>query len=124
MTSERGVCQHPSPSAVVGGVVADFVKYTLEDGEEVLFESAETDLVTLHRGGKPEVADGGRLEARLGAIAKTAQQVAGAMREKLEPDELAVELGVKIAGELNLWFFAKNQAEATISVTLTWKKGS
>jgi hypothetical protein len=39
-------------------VVAEFVRFTLMDGSEVLFESAESDLVALH-GGPPEVRDGG-----------------------------------------------------------------
>ena len=46
------------PSADVGGVMADFVKYQLEDGSEVFFESAEASLVSL-RGGPADVEDGG-----------------------------------------------------------------
>ena len=45
------------PTALVeglGGVMAEFVRFTLDDGSEVLFESAESDLVALH-GGAPEV---------------------------------------------------------------------
>ena len=45
------------------------------------------------------------------------------MRSSLAADELALELGVKVAGELNAWFFARNQAEAMIKVTATWKTG-
>ena len=102
--------------------MADFVRYTLADGTEVLFESAEADLVSLHRGGAPSTRDGGPLADRLTGIARTAGLVAAQVRDELGPDELSVELGVKVAGELNLWFFAKNQAEATITVTATWKR--
>jgi hypothetical protein len=101
--------------------VADLVEYTLDDGSTVLFESAEANLVALH-GGDPEVKDGGRLTERLSSIAKTAGEVAAAMRDHIGPDELALELGVKVAGEVNAWFFAKHQGEATIKVTLTWTK--
>jgi hypothetical protein len=101
--------------------MADFVEYEPDDGSRVLFESAEASLVSLH-GGDPDVKDGGRLGDRLSSIAKTAGQVAAAMRQGVDPDELALELGVKVAGEVNAWFFAKQQAEATIKVTLTWKK--
>ena len=38
--------------------MAEFVRFALDDGSEVLFESAESDLVTLH-GGPPEARDGG-----------------------------------------------------------------
>lgn len=102
--------------------MADLVEYTLEDGTTVLFEAAEADLVSTH-GGRFSKETGGPLADRISGIAKTAQQVAASMRSALEPDELAVELGVKVAGELNAWFFARNQAEATIKVTATWKKG-
>jgi hypothetical protein len=39
--------------------VAEFVRYQLEDGSEVYFEAAESDLVSL-RGGEAEVTDAGR----------------------------------------------------------------
>ena len=41
-----------------GGVVAEFVRFTLDDGSEVVFESAESDLVRLHGGHQPDVRDG------------------------------------------------------------------
>jgi hypothetical protein len=44
--------------------MAEFVRFTLDDGSEVLFESAESDLVALH-GGPPDVRDGGKLTAQL-----------------------------------------------------------
>jgi hypothetical protein len=111
----------PSGQSRDGDVVADLVEYTLDDGSTVLFESAEADLVSLH-GGDPDVVEGGRLSDRLSSIAKTAGQVASALREQVAPQELSLELGVKIAGEVNAWFFAKQQHEATIKVTLTWKR--
>jgi Trypsin-co-occurring domain 1 len=101
--------------------MADLVEYELDDGSRVLFESAEASLVSLH-GGDPDIKEGGPLADRLSSIAKTAGQVAAAMREKVGPDELALELGVKVAGEVNAWFFARAQSEATIKITLTWKK--
>jgi hypothetical protein len=101
--------------------MADLVEYELDDGSKVLFESVEASLVRLH-GGDPDVKEGGRLGDRLSAIAKTARQVAATMRESVGPEELTLELGVKVAGEVNAWFFARQQAEATIKVTLTWKK--
>jgi hypothetical protein len=93
-------------------VVAEFVRYTLDDGSQAVFESAESDLVEL-RGGQPDVIDGGQLQARLEAVAGAAQQVAVPLRS-----------GLKVSGEVNWWFFAKNQAEGTIKVTLTWKSES
>jgi hypothetical protein len=99
--------------------MAEFVKFTLDDGSEVFFESAESDLVEMH-GGEPQVVDGGRLQTRLAAVAAAAEQVAGSLRERLAPDEISLEFGLKVSGEVNWWFFAKNQAEGTIKVTLKW----
>jgi hypothetical protein len=98
--------------------MAEFVRFTLDDGSEVLFESAESDLVALH-GGPPEVRDGGKLTARLQGVAEAAEEVAGSLRARLVPDEVSLEFGLKVSGSVK-WFFAKAQGEGTIKVTLTW----
>src|SRR5579859_2867746 len=89
------------------------------DGSEVLFESAESDLVALHGGGQPEVRDGGRLTARLQEVAEAAEEVAGSLWSRLVPDEVSLEFGLKVSGGVN-WCFAKAQSEGTIKVTLKW----
>jgi hypothetical protein len=103
-------------------VVAEFVRFTLDDGSQVLFESAESDLVALH-GGAPEVRDGGKLTARLQQVAEAAEEVAGSLRARLVPDEVSLEFGLKVSGGVN-WFFAKAQGEGTIKVTLKWTGNS
>lgn len=105
------------------GDVADFVKYQLDDGSEVFFESAEASLVSL-RGGQADVVDAGRLGDRLSNIAAAADQVSRGLRERLAPDEIELEFGVKISGEVDWWFFAKTSGEASINVTLTWRKSA
>jgi len=102
--------------------MAEFVRFTLDDGSEVLFESAESDLVALH-GGPPDVRDGGKLTARLQGVAEAAEEVAGSLRARLVPDEVSLEFGLKVSGGVN-WFFAKAQGEGTIKVTLTWAGNS
>ena len=102
----------------MGGVVAEFVRFTLDDGSEVMFESAESDLVALH-GGPPDVCDGGKLTARLQGVAEAAEEVAGSLRARLVPDEVSLEFGLKVSGGVN-WFFAKAQGEGTIKVTVKW----
>lgn len=101
--------------------MAQFVKFVLDDGSEVFFESAESDLVALHSG-EVDVADGGRLHARLESVAEAASEVAESLRSRVTPDGVALEFGVKVAGEVNWWFFAKSHAEGTIKVTLTWQR--
>lgn len=99
--------------------MAEFVRFTLDDGSVVIFESAESDLVAQH-GGTPEVRDGGRLTARLHGVAEAAEQVAGSLRARLVPDEVCLEFGLKVSGEMNWWFFAKAATEGTIKVILKW----
>ncbi len=99
--------------------MAEYVRYTLDDGSVVVFESAESSLVAMH-GGEPEVLEGGKLAGRLAGVAEAAQQVAGSLRSRLTPDEVSLEFGLKVSGEMNWWFFAKAQSESTIKVTLTW----
>jgi hypothetical protein len=101
--------------------MADFVKYELDDGSEVYFESAEASLVSL-RGGDAEVTDAGKLGDRLSHIAAAAEQVSKELRKRLAPEEIALQFGVKMSGEVGWWFFAKASGEASINVTLTWKK--
>jgi hypothetical protein len=102
--------------------MAEFVRFTLDDGSTVLFESAESDLVALH-GDAPEVRDGGKLTARLQEVAEAAEEVAGSLRARLAPDEVSMEFGLKVSGGVN-WFFAKAQGEGTITVTLKWAGNS
>ena len=102
--------------------MAEFVRFTLDDGSQVLFESAESDLVALH-GGVPDVRDGGKLTARLQEVAEAAEEVAGSLRARLVPDEVSLEFGLQVSGGMN-WFFAKAQTQGTIKVTLTWAGNS
>ncbi len=106
------------PEAAWGCAVAEFVRFTLDDGSEVMFESAESDLVAQH-GGPPEVSEGGRLTERLQGAAEAAEQVAGSLRSRLAPDEVSLEFGLKVSGAVN-WFFAKSAGEGTIKVTVKW----
>jgi hypothetical protein len=71
-----------------GALMAEFVRFELDDGSQVLFETAESDLVTSH-GGEPDVAEGGRLRARLTAVATAAEEIAESLRSRLAPDEVA-----------------------------------
>ena len=101
--------------------MAEFVRFTLDDGSEVLFESAESDLVAMH-GGPPDVFDGGKLTARLQGVAEAAEEVAGSLRSRMAPTggPQPGRLGAaKVSGGVN-WFFAKAQGEGTIKVTVKW----
>jgi len=100
--------------------MAQFVSYTLENGSRVYFESAEASLVSL-RGGKPDVEDAGQLGDRLNNIAAVADEISHGLRQRLGPDEIELNFGVKVSGAVNWWFFARTSGEAAIGVKLTWK---
>jgi hypothetical protein len=99
--------------------VADFVTVVFEDGTEVAFQSAEADLVQ-PRGGGPVVERYEHAMTGLTALADGAHGLARTFREKVRPDELQLEIGVGLSGEVG-WFFAKSELEATLKLTLTWK---
>lgn len=99
--------------------MADFVTVVFEDGAEVMFQSAEGDLVNPH-GGAPVIE---RYEASmdaLGALARSTQQMAAKFAQATKPDEIALEIGIGLSGEVG-WFFAKSEMEASLKLTLTWK---
>jgi hypothetical protein len=113
------------------GSVAEFVKVPVEGrpGDDndpgegsavVLFETAESDLVSLHRGGRPDVEElaedaGGRLAA----IADAAEQVYRSVADRLHPDRVELELSVGLSGEVG-WFVAKSSATGGLKLKLSW----
>lgn len=101
--------------------MADLVRYELDGDTAVFFEASEGSLVELRGGGEPDVAEGGPLGERLQQVARAAEEAATSLRSRLNPDEITLEFGVKVAGEVNLWFFSKTKGEGNIAVTLTWK---
>jgi hypothetical protein len=99
--------------------MADFVTVTFEDGTEVMFQLAESDLVRQH-GGVPVVERYEAAMTGLNALAKAAGGLSRSFRQTVQPSELQLEIGVGVSGEVG-WFFAKSEVEATIKLTLTWK---
>jgi hypothetical protein len=102
--------------------VSDFVEVTLDDGSQVLFQTAESNLVKNH-GGIPDIEKATAAMGRIKAIALATENVCKSFREKLAPDELKMEIGIGLSGEVG-WFFAKSEMEASMKVTITWKSGS
>jgi hypothetical protein len=102
--------------------------FVLGDGTEVIFE---VDQAPVRPGPKPA----GRLDEAAATVAasfersvenvqKTAATLVSKLREGMpeEPDELAVEFGIKASGEINGFIIAKAGAEASFKVSLKWKK--
>src|SRR4051794_10725263 len=100
--------------------MADYVAIVLEDGTEVLFQSAEGDLVQSH-GGESDIERYEEAMTGLQALAAGAGRLSRTFRDHVNPDELQLEIGVGLSGEVG-WFFAKTELEATIKLTLTWRR--
>lgn len=65
--------------------------------------------------------DGGELEQRVAPIALAAEILSRGLRKKLGPDEVELNLGIKVSGKMSWWFIASTAGEAAITVTLRWK---
>jgi len=101
--------------------VAAFVKYELDDGSVILFETEESDLVSSYSGGD-DTSSQGKLDERFRGIAKTAQQLLRSTRVVLtDVDEVTLTFGVKVSTDVG-FVFAKAKFEGAIDVTLTWKQ--
>jgi hypothetical protein len=109
--------------------VAEFVMVPVEGGPVVagggvrsavvLFEAAESDLVSLH-GGRPERKELAEdAVGRLTAIADAAEQVYRSVADRLRPDRVELELSVGLSGEVG-WFVAKSSASGGLKLKLSW----
>lgn len=107
-------------SRTLGVVMAEFLRVTLDDGTTVLFQNPEEDLVS-RRGGPPEIEKVDPGLAGLESLAHAAAALCGSLRKRLSPDEVCVELGAGLSGEVG-WFFAKSSLDASVKISLTWKK--
>jgi hypothetical protein len=86
--------------------MTEFVRFTLDDGSEVIFEPAESDLVALRMGSRRCVRVAGL--PRGCRVAEAAEEVPGSLRSRLDPDEESLEFGLKVYAEVNWWFFTKS----------------
>lgn len=102
--------------------MADFIRVDMGGGTEVLFEAMESDLVSTH-GGEADVRELEEATNRVEDIAVAAQQLTTSLREKMTPDEITLEIGVGLSGEVG-WFFAKSTANASLKVTVTWNSSN
>lgn len=100
--------------------MVELIRFELGNDTSVLVETADATLVRQHSGNL-DSRDGGPLEDKLAGAAEAAEAVSNALRDRLSPDELTLELGLKVSGQAN-WFIGKAASEGTLKVTLKWKK--
>jgi len=99
--------------------MAKYLSLTLDDGTTVLFQSPDEDF-TESRGGPDDIEEIDPRLGRLDGLAKGAAALCSSLRKRLSPDEISLELGGVLSGEVG-WVFAKSSAEASVKITLKWK---
>jgi NTP-dependent ternary system trypsin peptidase co-occuring protein len=100
--------------------MAQLVKMPLDDGGELLIESADGQ-------GAIPVGAGGRVvqasetvQKAMGNIRSAAEAVLGELRAMEQPpSKVNVEFGIKVTGEASL-AIAKSSGEANFNVTIEW----
>jgi hypothetical protein len=95
------------------GRVMGFQQVDLGDGVVVMFEVSDAGSAGLD-------AEGRGLE-QLEKLAVGADKLTRAFRDRLAPDEVGLEVSVGMSAEVG-WFFAKSEAEATITLSLAWTR--
>ena len=63
------------------------------------------------------------IEPDLGRVAKLAQTAVDALRQ-ISPDEVELEFGIELSGELGIPLVTKGQAKANFKVKVKWKNGA
>ena len=100
------------------------------DGRHIFIETGEEITIA-----KPAAGGGGRTSGtaadvldRFRDVGETIADVCKSMHtevaralDKVRPDELTLEFGVKLAGEAGIPLLTKSSVEGTFQVTATWK---
>ena len=101
-----------------------FIRYTLEDGSELLIEAptSEGGVTRAGLGVKIEMAKTS-FDAALDSVRLSALQIRKKLHD-VQADEVEVKFGLKATGEFGNNMFAVGKAgiEANYEVTLKWKK--
>lgn len=103
----------------------ELVKFTLEDGETVVYVEADQEpragarKVGRTKEGK-EPDDGGPFMDALERIKPAADAVIRSFRELNTPDEIGIEFALKLSGKTHAFVFSSD-TEATFKVALKWE---
>lgn len=119
-----------------GGSVPDtaLLKVPVADGSDEFIEIqvSRAELLGLSESGVALAGgDGSRIATAAFSLSSAMDRVMPAVRVILErlrsgvhcPDELTMELGLQVGGEAGV-FFARGTAEATVAVTMTWRRAA
>ncbi len=103
----------------------DIIQFELADGTPVYVESDEADnadgLRRVGRGEREVEKTGKKFNEIIENIRPAAETVLNAFKEMNTPDEIGLDFGVKFSAKAGA-VFASAAGEATIKVSLKWKR--
>jgi len=107
----------------VGDDTDGFIEVQVSRAEVEELEGTGVVLAAADGGGRM-VAASFSLASAVDHVMPALRAVVGRLREGVHaPDEVTVELGLQIGGETG-FYFAKGTAEASIGVTMTWRRAA
>ena len=106
------------------------VEFQLEDGSNVIFETAADDysgdddmeLLAADNNNEPRQANE-KFEKVASRIKPAAEIVLNALKELNSPSEIAIEFGVKFSAKTGV-IFASADSEASFNVSIKWNKSN
>lgn len=100
--------------------MSEVLRFSLEDGSSCLFEVADDDVGVrrVSRGSDGVLQASRRLTDALSGVRQAAQESIEVL-QRLSPETIEMEFGVKLAGEAGA-VIAKTAAEGHFTVTLSW----
>lgn len=97
-----------------------FVEYKLEDGGTILIESKDEHGIERVSDDDNTRAASEKFESAVSSIKPVAKALFGAFEEFNNPQEIALEFGVKFSASAGV-IFASADSEATFKVSLKWQ---
>jgi hypothetical protein len=104
--------------------MAQFIRYQLEDGSELLIEAIEPEAGVVKAGLGEKIQQAKQtFDQALDSVRLSALQIRKKLHD-VQADEVSVKFGLKATGEVgnNMFAVGKAGVEANYGVTLKWKK--
>jgi hypothetical protein len=106
----------------VGDGTDDFVEVQVSRSE--LVDLTESGVVLASASGSRFESAGYTLADAMSRVMPALRVILGHLRDGVHaPDEITMDVGLKVGGESG-FVFAKGTAEATIAVSMTWRRGA
>ncbi|NLG95860.1 MAG: hypothetical protein GX491_00715 [Chloroflexi bacterium] len=107
--------------------MASYVKFQLDDGTEIFFETTETprgsSSLIPSASSKETAHEGGSFQESIESLRKMASVMVRELRDRFEkePDEMQFNFGLKASGELGSLIVSRGGQDANFNVMLRWR---